>query len=599
DSCLIPLRDSGVHADKEPGRRAIVRFTEALQAAPEGSWVGPCARWLLNIAYMTVGEYPASVPPGLLIRFESEESFPRFPDVAASAGLARRNLAGGAIADDFDGDGLLDLVSSPWQPGGQLRYFRNAGDGTFVDDTAKAGLEGLPGGLYAVQADYDGDGDLDILVLRGAWLRKEGRWPRSLLQNDGKGRFTDVAFEAGLADVNYPTQAGAWADYDRDGDLDLYVGNEGPETEPSRGGYPSQLFRNDGHGHFTDVAAAAGVENRRFAKGVAWGDFDGDGWPDLYVSNLQGDNRLYRNDRDGTFTDVAVDAGVQGPYESFSCWFWDFDQDGALDLFVEGYPTHEGRGVIPPPLLPVVRSRLGDADAGETSRLYKGDGHGGFRDVTHEQRLDRVTLAMGAAFGDLDGDGYPDAYPGTGYPGLEGLIPNVLYHNDAGKGFRDVAVAAGMAHIQKGHAVVLADLDNDGDVDVFHQLGGFFASDTFVNSLFANPGFGHHWLTVELRGTRSNRFGVGARIRVDFEEKGRLRTVYRVVGGAGSFGSRPLREEIGLAGARSVKRLEVVWPATGKIQTFRDLPTDRFVRITEGAARVEMLRRRSFEFRGG
>jgi FG-GAP-like repeat/ASPIC and UnbV len=593
-SCLVPLRGDGVHADKEPGKRAIARFTEAIALAPGDSWVGPSSRWLLNIAYMTIGKYPASVPAALRIPFVSEGPFPRFPEVAAAAGVAVRNYAGSAIADDFDGDGLLDIFIGSWEPGGQVRYFRNLGDGRFADRTKEAGLEGLSGGVGAVHADFDGDGDLDILVLRGGWLRKEGRWPNSLLQNDGSARFTDVTFESGLAEVSYPTQTAAWADYDRDGDLDLYVGNEGAETDPARGGYPSQLFRNDG-GRFTDVAEAAGVQNLRFAKGVAWGDYDNDGWPDLYVSNLQGPNRLYHSNRDGTFTDVAVEAGVQEPYESFATWFWDFDQDGALDLFVDSYPTHEGKGIFPPPLWRVVRSRLGEADASDLPKLYKGDGRGGFRDVTREQHLDRITMSMGSAFADLDNDGYPDAYLGTGYPGLEGLVPNVLYHNQRGKGFRDVAVAAGMAHLQKGHGVAVADLDNDGDVDVFHEIGGFFVADNFVDALFENPGTKNHWLTLELRSAGANRFAVGARIRVDFEDGGRPRSVHRVVGGAGSFGSRPMREEIGLSGAKVVKRLEIVWPR-GATQTFENLPVDRFLRVTEGVDRVERLSRPSFRF---
>jgi hypothetical protein len=133
-------------------------------------------------------------------------------------------------------------------------------------------------------------------------------------------------------------------------------------------------------------------------------------------------------------------------------------------------------------------------------------------------------------------------------------------------------------------------------VDVYHQIGGFFAADAFANALFENPGFGRHWLTVELRGTRSNRFGVGARIRAEFKDGTRVRSVYRVVGSAGSFGARPLREEIGVAGATSLETLEVVWPATGRTQRFTDLPTDRFVRITEGSDTIQTLTRRSFRF---
>ena len=147
-------------------------------------------------------------------------------------------------------------------------------------------------GLNLLQADYDNDGDLDIYVLRGAWLGQAGRHPDSLLRNDGKARFRDATFDAGLGEAHYPTQTAAWADYDNDGDLDLYVGNEV---------FPCRLFRNNGDGSFTDVAEFAGVTNDDVAKAVVWGDYDGDRYPDLYVSNFGGPNRLYHNNGDGTF----------------------------------------------------------------------------------------------------------------------------------------------------------------------------------------------------------------------------------------------------------------------------------------------------------
>ena len=194
------------------------------------------------------------------------------------------------------------------------------------------------GGLNLIPGDYDNDGDLDILVLRGAWVGKAGQHPNSLLRNDGQGRFEDVTFEAGLGEVHYPTQTAAWADYDNDGDLDLYVGNE---TSPEFTS-PCQLFCNNGDGTFTDIAARAGVTQGGYAKGVAWGDYDGDRFPDLYVSNLLGPNRLYRNNRNGTFTNLASQLSVTQPLRSFPVWFWDFDNDGTLDLFVASYTGPAG-----------------------------------------------------------------------------------------------------------------------------------------------------------------------------------------------------------------------------------------------------------------
>ena len=270
------------------------------------------ALWLLNIAYMTVGGYPDEVPEPYRLppeTFRSTETMPRFANVAPALGLDTFDMCGGAVADDFDNDGYLDIVVSTWDTRGQIRYFRNNRDGTFTERTAEAGLLGLYGGLNLVQADYDNDGDVDLLVLRGAWLRANGRHPNSLLRNDGTGTFTDVTFDAGLGEVHHPSPTAAWGDYDNDGDLDLYVGNESSRALVA----PSQLFRNNGDGTFTDVAEAAAVMNFRYAKAAVWGDYDGDGLQDLYVSNYRGNNRLYRNTGRGFFIDEAQRLGVAGP----------------------------------------------------------------------------------------------------------------------------------------------------------------------------------------------------------------------------------------------------------------------------------------------
>ena len=225
------------------------------------------AQWLLNIAYMTVGGYPEEVPGAHTIpprAFESDVEMPPFNNIAPVLGLDTFDLSGGAIADDFDNDGYLDIVTSTWDTDGQIRLFHNNQDGTFSERTEAAGLAGIFGGLNLLQADYDNDGNVDIYVLRGAWLSDDGRHPNSLLRNRGDGTFLDVTFDAGLGEAHYPSQTASWADYDNDGDLDLYVGNESTFALEA----PSQLFRNNGDGTFADVAADAGVENFSYAKGV-------------------------------------------------------------------------------------------------------------------------------------------------------------------------------------------------------------------------------------------------------------------------------------------------------------------------------------------
>ena len=578
ESCILPIRGGGVHREQAGARTAIQYLKEVLDRRPEHI----AARWLLNLAYMTVGEYPEKVPPDFLVppnRFESEQEFPRFRDIAPKLGLNTVSLSGGAIADDFDDDGWLDIVVSDWSPSGQLRYFRNNGDGSFTERTVGAGFRGLFGGLNLIQADYDNDGDLDIYVLRGAWLGKAGRYPDSLLQNDGKARFRDVTFEAGLGEAHYPTQTAAWADYDNDGDLDLYVGNEV---------FPCRLFRNKGDGFFTDVAEFAGVTNDDVAKAVVWGDYDGDRYPDLYVSNFGGPNRLYHNNGDGTFTDVAPDADVTYPFKSFPAWFWDFNNDGSLDLFVSGYERRVEDVAAHYFGLPAIETEL--------DSLYQGDGQGSFQEVSFDVDLDRITQPMGSNFGDLDNDGFLDFYLGTGYPEYEGLMPNLLFRNAGGKRFIDVTTAAGVGHLQKGHGVAFADFDHDGDQDIFTELGGAYAGDVFGNALFENPGFGNHWLVVKLVGVTSNRSGIGARIRADIIEDGKKRSIYKWVNSGGSFGANPLRQHLGLGRAESIQSLEIYWPTSDRTQMFRDIDVNQLIVVTEDQEKYTTRPYRPLEF---
>jgi len=575
ESCLLPIRGGGLHQDPAGSLAAIEHFKRVLELAPPESDLQYNARWLLNIAVMTIDGYPGDVPERWRIpesTFRSATSFPRMPNRAPELGLDTFDLAGGAAIEDFDGDGLLDILVSTYDPTEDPHFFRNDGKGGFEDRSREANLDGLRGGFNLTHADYDNDGDHDVLVLRGAWLGAAGQVPNSLLRNDGRGRFTDVTFEAGMGAVHYPTQTASWADYDNDGDLDVYVGNESvADSRP-----PCQLFRNDGDGTFTDVAPTAGVTNDRFAKSVAWGDYDDDGDMDLYVSNLGEPNRLYRNNGDGTFTDVARETGVDGPSWSFASWFWDYDNDGSLDLHVAAYPWSNGG------LAAVVRSTLGRPHGVETTALYRGDGKGGFTDVGVGSGLDRVSLPMGANFGDVNGDGWLDMYLGTGYPDYEALMPNILYVNRGGKGFDDVTYAAGVGHLQKGHGVVFADLDQDGDLDLFEQIGGFFYGDKFANALFENPGNDNRWLALELEGRRANRSAIGARLRVDLIEAGKPRSIHRVVGTGGSFGSNPLRRTIGLGHAEKIVRIRIRWPGSGTTTVLEDLPLDHLVRVVEG-----------------
>ncbi len=581
DSCLLPIRGTGVHVKQEHTKEAIRFLLMVLAKNPQHA----TARWLLNISYMATGGYPDQVPDKQLIapqNFQSEETFPRFFNIASGLKVDSFNLSGGAIVDDFDNDGLLDIVSSTWDPQGQIYFFRNQGDGTFVDRTIAAGLIGIYGGLNLIQADYDNDNDLDFLILRGGWTEGYGIQPNSLLQNNGKGQFLDVTFAAGLGEVHRPTQTASWADYDLDGDLDLFVGNELQ---------PNQLFQNNGDGTFVDVAEEAGLLNHaepRLSKGVIFGDYDQDRWPDLFISNMGQPNNLYHNNGDGTFSDLAGALDIQTPIPSFPAWFWDFNNDGALDLFVPSYQIG---------IEHIAADYIGNGTQAAADELYQNNGEGGFVERGAELNLVRATQPMGCNFGDLDNDGFLDFYLGTGSPEYIALMPNLMFHNQRGKKFTDVTTAGGFGHLQKGHGVSFADLDNDGDQDIFIQIGGWYLGDKFGNGLFENPGFGNHWIGIKLVGKQSNRSAIGTRIRATIVENGETRSVYRWVNSGGSFGANPLRQQLGLGQATRIKQLEIYWPKTNLTQVFKDLPVDRFIEIHEGIDQIQQLELPTLRFR--
>src|SRR5262249_47606372 len=219
-SCIIPIAPAAVHTNPLGSRLAIKHFTEYLRQFPDDLEV----RWLLNVAHMTLGEHPHQVEAPFLIPldrfFHSEFDIGRFRDIGPLVGVNRLNQAGGAIMEDFDNDGRLDIVTTTWDPTGPMAFYRNKGDGTFEDRTEAAGLAKQLGGLNCVQTDYNNDGHVDIFIPRGAWQKYPMR--PSLLRNNGDGTFTDVTREAGLLEaVN--SSAAVWADYDNDGFLDLFL----------------------------------------------------------------------------------------------------------------------------------------------------------------------------------------------------------------------------------------------------------------------------------------------------------------------------------------------------------------------------------------
>jgi tetratricopeptide (TPR) repeat protein len=571
DRCLFPPRTKEAFAKTAASEKAIEFFDKFLERKPDTLDM----KWELNLAYMTLGKYPEGVPKQYLIApsiFDSPEDAPRFKDVALAAGINLHSMSGGLIVDDFENNGLLDIVTSDFGQCAPMHYFHNNGDGTFSDHTKEARLDGQLGGLNIIQADYNNDGCTDILVLRGAW---EFPQRKSLLRNNCDGTFTDVTATAGLAEPASQTQTAVWADVDNDGLLDLFVANEDR---------PAQLFRNRGDGSFEDISHKAGVDKIAYSKAVVAADYDNDGFVDFFVSNLNADHFLFHNNRNGTFTDVAAQAGVKGPFQSFPAWFFDFDNDGLPDLFVSSYYVSVDE---------TIRSYLGLSPNAATAKIYKNLGNGTFRDVSEQVGLNRVFMPMGSNFGDIDNDGFLDIYLGTGNPSYGSLLPNVLLHNQQGQFFTDVTSASGTGELHKGHGVAFADLERTGNENLLEEVGGAVPGDAHAFRLFQNPGTGNDWINLKLMGVKSNRSAIGARIKVTVSNEGKpSRSIYRTVGSGGSFGASPLEQHIGLGKSAKLEQIEIWWPATKTRQTFLNVPKNQFLEIKEFATTYSRLERK-------
>ena len=561
-ACLFPILPTAIHQQREGSEIAVRHFTEYLHRHPDDRGVV----WLLNVAHMTLGQYPQEVPAEYLLplagfRDEAEQSIGKFRDIGHLVGVNRLNQAGGAIMEDFDNDGLLDIVASSMDTAMPLAYYHNQGDGTFEDRAQQAGLKDQLGGLNCVQCDYNNDGWMDLFVIRGAWFRTPMR--PSLLKNNGDGTFSDVTQQARLMEPMNAIFA-RWADYDNDGDLDLFVGCEQQRN---------RLFRNNGRGAFDEIAELTGLAGKqKFCRGASWGDFDGDGDADLYVNYLDAPPQLFRNEGRSGFRDVARELKLNQPQEGFSCWFWDYDNDGWLDIYATSYRRD---------LSDAVRGLLGEPHEAPTDRLYRNLEGKAFEDVTQAAGLDIVLGTMGSNFADFDNDGYLDFYLATGWPGYSALVPNRMFRNVQGKRFAEITISSRTGHLQKGHGVACGDWDRDGHVDIFVEIGGATPGDVFHNALFQNPAQdANHWLNVKLVGAKSNRAAIGARIKV-ITAGPKPQTIYRHVDSGSSFGANPLEQHIGLGTATNIATLEVYWPASRVTQQFHNIDADQALEIKE------------------
>jgi hypothetical protein len=446
-----------------------------------------------------------------------------FDEIARSAGVAKGGDAGAVAWFDMDGDGDEDLYVANLGPD---RLFRNDGTGRFMR-LKKTGLEGGQAfGLGVAVGDYDNDGRLDVFVANlGS--------PSRLYHNDGGAVFRDQARAAGVAGGSASSFSAAWADYDNDGLLDLYVANGSQQLTA-----PNFLYHNEGGGRFAEVGARAGVAGNESSLGCAWGDYDNDGLPDLYVANFSQPNQLYRNNGDGTFTDRSRQAGVDDDGNGAGAAWGDYDNDGNLDLYL--FNTNDGSDV---------------------DRLYRNRGDGTFADVTVAVGLSAHEDGEAVLWADLDNDGWLDLY----------LVNrsdfsrqrNRLWRNLGGARFADVASSAGVDGSGAGHPAAFADYDGDGRLDVF--VGNFPGT---PDELFHNRTEGGNALVVRLAGRQSNRAGIGARVTVT---AGGLTMTREVSSSSGRSSQNQLAPHFGLGAASVAERLEVRWPS-GTVQVLEGVP---------------------------
>ncbi|MES1257596.1 MAG: CRTAC1 family protein [Acidobacteriota bacterium] len=533
-----------------------------------------------------------------------------FVNVAREAGLRTKTVFGGekknrfllettgcgAAFFDFDNDGWLDIFlangtrfEAKYAKGEEPtnRLYKNNRDGTFTDVTMRAGLQRTGWGQGVCTGDYDNDGYEDLFVT--SW------GDCALYHNNGNGTFTDVAAKAG---VTTRTSGGlkrwntgcAFLDYDRDGHLDLFVANYidfDPKTAPAPESGPclykgllvacgppglqggkNILFHNNGDGTFTDVSKKAGILNTpgTYGLGVLAADLDNDGWPDIYVANDSTSSALYRNNHDGTFTDIAIEAGAAFSADGKSqagmgVAAADYDCDGNLDLVKTNF-------------------------AGDTSSLYRNLGKMVFEDTTFQAGLGKNTqyLGWGIGFIDFDNDGWPDifvcnghVYPEIAESSLEaGYREHKLLYRNLGNGkFADVTAAGGPGILEKvpGRGCAFGDFDNDGDIDVLVNC-----VNDVPQLLRCDQAVKKNWLRVKTVGTKSNRSGIGARISCT--TAGGHRQIDEVRSGGGYISQSDLRVHFGLGEAGDAD-LEVRWPS-GLVDRMPAVKANQVVTVVEG-----------------
>ncbi len=513
------------------------------------------------LASRSLGGYPPHVPEAFRMELKAGYERPRvrFENIASKIGMDKICAGRGTAVFDYNNDGLLDLVVTAAHAGCTL--YRNNGDGTFTDVTTGSGLDECINGFVIIAGDYDNDGFQDLLVTRLGFYYGD----IALYHNNGDGTFTDVTEKAGLASWG-PSYCASWVDYDCDGKLDLFVNYNLGGMFDRR--CQNRLFRNNGDGTFTDVTKESGLSNLFTTIGSCWGDYNNDGFPDLFVSSGIGRPQLFRNNGDGTFTDVSIEAGLTDFVVGTTCCWADYNNDGLLDIVQYSWADHED-------VIHTMRNGHGPED-GAPLVIYHNNGDGTFTAKTRELGLTGCWGTMSGSMGDVNNDGYIDLLLGNGSPRMERLEPFVLLENDRGR-FRNTTFAAGLPFSGKSHGTNTADLFGDGRMSIIIAAGGAYPGDLMQTAIHCPVTLPGNYLNVRLRGVRSNRDGNGARLTLI---SGGQKQIREATNGS-SFGCLPIEQHFGLGAATEIDALEIRWPS-GLRQRIENPPVNDTIRVTEG-----------------
>jgi tetratricopeptide (TPR) repeat protein len=550
--------------------QAAKTFYDAFQARPNR-----IDQWLLKVALDGWKDAPPPLPATAIFPVSEPKLDPgaliAFDDIAPRLGVNRKDGNGTCAWNDYDGDGRPDLLLSG--SGSFIALYRNEGE-RFRDATGEAGLAGIPSGYSLNFIDYDNDGFPDIYISMNGW---NGPAANRLLRNTGKGRFVDATKQSGAGDTGSGFVS-LWGDFDNDGKLDLVVANG-----VLKDGSVPQVYRNRGDGTFANVTLEAGIKEppTHGTIGVALGDYDRDGYLDIFFNGLNNSpNRLYRNEGGFRFTDVTARAGVAQPaHNGFVAFFADYNNDAWPDLLTTSLAPWDA---VVDGLTRMFSVPIPAAVHPDSPRLFRNNGDATFTDVTWESKLYYPMGVMGAGVADLDNDAFVDLYFGTGDPQLSRLEPNRFFRNNGDGTFTDYTAKTGFARPgHKGHGATFIDIDGDGDLDVYAQLGGHYPGDHVENAFYRNlKGNQNNWLQVDLLGAKANRDAIGAQL---VAVAGGL-TLYREIKGSEGFGAtNPFRAHFGLGKRTKVDTLTVSWPG-GETRKYTDIAANQRIEIREGEA---------------